>query len=73
MGGEGARGVLFDLGTQARGHFAPEVVDAPLDRQAHDADVNRVWGLVMLEPWHREFIDRPTVGRRPRAGRGFAA
>ena len=42
-----------------RGYFRPEAVEALLDRHAAgaDADDQRIWSLLMLELWHREFVD----------------
>jgi asparagine synthase (glutamine-hydrolysing) len=60
---EWARDVLLDPATQARGYFAPGAVEGLLARHAEgaDADDRRVWSLVMLELWHREFIDPPAL------------
>jgi asparagine synthase (glutamine-hydrolysing) len=54
-----ARDILLDAGTQSRGYFAPGAMEQMLDRHASgsDADDKRIWALVMLELWHREFID----------------
>jgi asparagine synthase (glutamine-hydrolysing) len=54
-----AREILLDPGTLARGYFQPQAVAGLLDRHAAgaDADDKRIWSLVMLELWHREFVD----------------
>ena len=43
-------------------YFEPAAVRALLDR--HDAGIDgeakRIWALVMLELWHREFIAAPS-------------
>jgi asparagine synthase (glutamine-hydrolysing) len=59
-----AREILLDDSTQARGYFAPGSMEALLDRHANgsDAEDKRIWGLVMLELWHREFVDHPPRG-----------
>jgi asparagine synthase (glutamine-hydrolysing) len=57
-----AREILLDPGTLARGYFRPEAIEGLLDRHAGgaDADDKRIWSLVMLELWHREFVDPPS-------------
>jgi asparagine synthase (glutamine-hydrolysing) len=62
-----AREILLDRETIARGYFEPRAVRALLDRHAAgaDDDAKRIWALVMLELWHREFIDAPS-GERSR-------
>jgi asparagine synthase (glutamine-hydrolysing) len=54
-----AREVLLDPGARARGYFRDGEVSALLDRHAASrADESpRIWALLMLELWHREFID----------------
>ena len=54
-----ARDILLDPATLARGYFRPRAVEALLDRHAAgaDADDHRIWSLLMLELWHREFVD----------------
>jgi asparagine synthase (glutamine-hydrolysing) len=56
-----ARDVLLDPGTLGRGYFEPEAVSRLLDRHAAgaDGDDKRIWSLLMLELWHREFVDSP--------------
>jgi asparagine synthase (glutamine-hydrolysing) len=53
--------VLFDPRTTARGYFRQDVI-----RQYYQSHVDgrmdnspRLWALLMLELWHREFIDQP--------------
>jgi asparagine synthase (glutamine-hydrolysing) len=57
--------VLLDRDTLDRGYFEPAAVRGLLDRHAAgaDADAKRIWALMMLELWHREFIDAPSAGR----------
>jgi asparagine synthase (glutamine-hydrolysing) len=59
-----ARDVLLDRETIDRGYFEPVAVRGLLDRHAAGADVDdkRIWALLMLELWHREFIDRAGAG-----------
>ncbi len=59
-----ARDILLDPGTLARGYFRPDALEGLLDRHAAgaDADDKRIWSLVMLELWHREFVDAPAPG-----------
>jgi asparagine synthase (glutamine-hydrolysing) len=59
---EWSREVLLDPGTLERGYFVPAAVDRLLERHAGgaDGDAKRIWALVMLEQWHREFIDAPS-------------
>ena len=54
-----AREVLLDRETLDRGYFEPDAVRGLLDRHAAgtDDDAKRIWALVMLELWHREFVD----------------
>ena len=56
-----SRDVLLDRTTLARGYFEQEPVRRLLDRHdaGSDVDANRIWALLMLELWHREFIDTP--------------
>jgi asparagine synthase (glutamine-hydrolysing) len=55
--------VLFDPVTTERGYFHGDVV-----RQYYDSHVSgrmdnapRLWALLVLELWHREFIDQPAL------------
>jgi asparagine synthase (glutamine-hydrolysing) len=54
-----SREVLLDRSTLDRGYFQPAAVRRLLDR--HDAgaeeDSHRIWSLLMLELWHREYVD----------------
>jgi asparagine synthase (glutamine-hydrolysing) len=56
-----AREVLLDERSRERGYFAPGAVQAVLDRHAAgaDGDAKRIYALLMLELWHREFVDAP--------------
>ena len=60
-----AREVLLDRETLGRGYFRPGAVEGLLDRHATgtDDDGKRIWALLMLELWHREFIDAPVDDR----------
>jgi asparagine synthase (glutamine-hydrolysing) len=57
------REILLDRASLDRGYFEPAAVEALLDR--HDAGVDgeakRIWALVMLELWHREFLTAPSA------------
>ena len=54
-----SREVLLDRATLERGYFAPDDVRGLLDRHAAGARTTRsgIWALLMLELWHREFVD----------------
>ena len=56
-----ARDILLDPSALGRGYFRPGAIEGLLDRHAAgaDADDKRIWSLVMLELWHREFLDAP--------------
>jgi asparagine synthase (glutamine-hydrolysing) len=65
---EMAYDVLLDARAQQRGYFRPEVVRRYLDEhvagRAHHHP--RLWSLLMLEQWHRVFIDtRPAPRAAP--------
>jgi len=67
---EMAYDVLLDTRAQQRGYFRPEVVRRYLDEhvegRAHHHP--RLWSLLMLEQWHRVFIDaRPAPSAAPAA------
>ena len=67
---EMAYDVLLDARAQQRGYFRPEVVRRYLDEhvegRAHHHP--RLWSLLMLEQWHRVFIDaRPAPSAAPAA------
>jgi asparagine synthase (glutamine-hydrolysing) len=57
-----AAGVLFDPVTQGRGYFRPEAVRALFE--AHQAGTfdhsARLWSLLFLELWQREWVDSAT-------------
>jgi asparagine synthase (glutamine-hydrolysing) len=64
---EMAYDLLLDSRAASRGYFRPEVVRGYLDahvagRAHHHA---RLWSLLMLEVWHRIFIDRPCPDAAP--------
>ena len=58
--------VLLDPGTRARGYFRDDEVRRMLDRHAAEQtdDAPRIWAMLMLELWHREFVDRPPSRQR---------
>ena len=66
-----ARDILLDPRTRERGYFEPAAVRGLLDRHAAgaDGDAKRIYSLLMLELWHREFVDAPGAGCRPRHDR----
>ena len=59
-----SREILLDPATLGRGYFRAAEVEALLDRHTAgvDADDHRIWSLLMLELWHREYVDVSTVG-----------
>ena len=61
-----SRELLLDRETLDRGYFRRDAIAGLLDRHAagRDDDDKRIWALLMLELWHREFIDAG-VGQRP--------
>ena len=61
---EYAREVLLDPSSRARGYFRPEAVSSLLDEHgAGAADHSQgIWTLLVLELWHREFVDRASPG-----------
>jgi asparagine synthase (glutamine-hydrolysing) len=63
---EWAREILFDPRTVARGYFEQSYVERMFARHvAGEEDAYpRIWALIVLELWHREFTDDP----RPVAG-----
>jgi asparagine synthase (glutamine-hydrolysing) len=58
---EYGREVLLDPVTLNRGYFRSEAVAGLLDEHARGvADHSQgIWTLLVLELWHREFVDRP--------------
>jgi asparagine synthase (glutamine-hydrolysing) len=64
-----AADVLLDPGTLERGYFEPRAVEALLDRHAagSDGEDKRIWALLMLELWHRDFVDAPSRDAVPAA------
>jgi asparagine synthase (glutamine-hydrolysing) len=68
--GEYARDVLLDPRATARGYFRTEVVrDMLQDHRAGRADHGyRLWGLLFLELWQRQWIDQPPAIAPPAGG-----
>jgi asparagine synthase (glutamine-hydrolysing) len=58
-----ASDVLLDPCTLDRGYFEPTAVRGLLERHASgtDGDAKRIWSLMMLELWHREFVSSPSA------------
>jgi asparagine synthase (glutamine-hydrolysing) len=58
-----ARDILLDRETLGRGYFEPAAVRGILDRHAAgiDGEAKRVWALLTLELWHREFVGAPSA------------
>jgi asparagine synthase (glutamine-hydrolysing) len=53
-----AHDLLLSPEARGRGLFKPEAVEQLLDRhQAGEDCGERIWNLVILEQWHREFVD----------------
>lgn len=63
-----AEEILLDRETLQRGYFRPAGVRKLLARHAagSDGDAKRIWALLMLELWHREYA-RPLSGAMPTA------
>ena len=55
--------VLFDPVTTSRGYFRTDAIrrDYDLHVQGRADNAARLWALLVLELWHREFVDRPGV------------
>jgi asparagine synthase (glutamine-hydrolysing) len=64
-----SRDVLMDPATLARGLFEPRSMQGLLARhdRGADADAPRIWALLMLELWLREYIDAPVRRALPAA------
>jgi asparagine synthase (glutamine-hydrolysing) len=58
-----ARDILLDPSSLGRGYFEPAEVNRLLDRHGAgaDGDAKRIYSLLMLELWHREFVDAPSL------------
>ncbi|MEW6357791.1 MAG: asparagine synthase (glutamine-hydrolyzing) [Planctomycetota bacterium] len=59
--------VLLDTATLQRGYFRRKAVERLIEQHMSGRwdNGNRLWLLLMLELWHREFIDRrPSPGRQ---------
>lgn len=63
-----AEEILLDRDTLQRGYFRPAGVRKLLARHAggSDSDAKRIWSLLMLELWHREYA-RPLSSAMPTA------
>jgi len=64
-----AREILLDRSTLDRGYFDETAVRGLLDRHVAgtDGEAKRIWSLVMLELWHREFVCTPSLAGLPAA------
>jgi len=64
-----SRDILLDPATLDRGYFEPQAVRRMLDRHdaGADGDARRIWSLLMLELWHRDFIDASVGSAMPAA------
>jgi asparagine synthase (glutamine-hydrolysing) len=64
---EMAYDVLLDGRARRRGYFRPEVVRRYLDEHMAGKARHhfRLWNLLMLELWHRMFIDQPCPTASP--------
>ncbi len=62
-----ARDVLLDARARQRGYFRPAAVERLLDEHLRGdrSDESRLWALLMLELWHRMFIDGPCPAEAP--------
>jgi asparagine synthase (glutamine-hydrolysing) len=58
-----ARDILLDPATLERGQFEPAAVRGLLDAHAagSDGEAKRIYALLMLELWQREFVDAPAL------------
>ena len=54
------REILLDSGSLARGYFKREVIERLIDdhKAGRRNNAFRLWALLMLELWHRQFVDR---------------
>jgi asparagine synthase (glutamine-hydrolysing) len=58
-----SRDVLLDPRCLGRGYFARSFIDSMLDEHAsgrRDRSA-QIWATLMLELWHREFVDGPSI------------
>ena len=56
--------VLTDRSAQTRGYFNPSAVKGLIDCHMRGEDrFTHVYSLLMLELWHRQVLDQPTVSR----------
>jgi asparagine synthase (glutamine-hydrolysing) len=60
-----SRDVLLDPRSLGRGYFRPAAVEKLLDEHASGAfdHGHRLWGLLCLELWHRQWFDQGSVSR----------
>ncbi|MDX6618952.1 MAG: hypothetical protein QOK36_1338, partial [Gaiellales bacterium] len=60
---EWAEEILFDPRTVARGYFDQAYVRRMFDRHVAGQEdaYPRIWALIVLELWHREFLDEPRL------------
>jgi asparagine synthase (glutamine-hydrolysing) len=59
--------VLTDKRALSRGYFREPALRGLLDRHLSGREDNgrRLWALMMLEEWHREFVDAPSPALNP--------
>jgi asparagine synthase (glutamine-hydrolysing) len=59
-----ARDVLLSQTAAERGYFRKEAVQRLLDQhiEGREDHAQRLWALLMLELWHRQFIDEGALG-----------
>ena len=64
---EMAYDLLLDGRARARGYFRPEVIRRYLDEHVEGRARHhvRLWNLLMLELWHRIFVDQPCPAEPP--------
>ena len=61
-----AHDLLLSRRTLERGYFRRDVVERLLTQHSQGVHAwhDQLWNLLMLEMWHRTFIDSPVPGRR---------
>jgi asparagine synthase (glutamine-hydrolysing) len=63
------RAILLDPRSLGRGYFRPQAVERLIDEHAagHFDHSHRLWALLFLELWHREWVDRAIAVPQPGA------